>query len=94
MKLTTLLTPAEIKPKSFESRRNVCFLPGADAASHVDRRAWALNVASTVLLVPKPSQRPDSVRGQLRGEKECPFSGVTNSGRVYRKVPESDVQSV
>ena len=70
------------------------FLPGADAASHVDRRAWALNVASTVLLVPKPSQRPDSVRGQLRGEKECPFSGVTNSGRVWRKVLESDGRSV
>ena len=26
--------------------------------------------------------------------KECPFSGVTNSGRVWRKVPESDAQSV
>ena len=32
--------------------------------------------------------------GQLRGDKECPFSGITNSGRVWRKVRESDAQSV
>ena len=35
---------------------------------------------------------------QLRGDKEiyntyCPFSGVTSSGRVWRKVPESDARS-
>ena len=36
----------------------------------------------------------DSVGGQLHGDKECPFSGVTNSGRVWRKVPESDARSV
>ena len=30
----------------------------------------------------------------MRGEKECPFSGVTSSGRVWRKVPESDTRSV
>ena len=34
------------------------------------------------------------VAGQLRGDKECPFSGITKSGRVWRKVPESDAQSV
>ena len=33
------------------------------------------------------------VAGQLRGDKECPFNGVTNSGRVWRKVPESDARS-
>ena len=32
--------------------------------------------------------------GQLGGDKECPFSGVTSSGRVWRKVPESDARSV
>ena len=32
--------------------------------------------------------------GQVRGDKECPFSGVTKSGRVWRKVPESDARSV
>ena len=36
----------------------------------------------------------DSIGGQLHGDKECPFSGVTNSGRIWNKVPESDVQSV
>ena len=35
-----------------------------------------------------------SVDKQLRGDKECPFSGVTKSGRVWRKVPESDAGSV
>ena len=34
------------------------------------------------------------IGGQLHGDKECPFSGVTNSGRVWRKVPDSDAQSV
>ena len=36
----------------------------------------------------------DRVGGQLRGDKECPFSDVTKSGRVWRKVPESDARSV
>ena len=27
----------------------------------------------------------NSIGGQLRGDKECPFSGVTNSGKVWRK---------
>ena len=37
---------------------------------------------------------PASAGGQLCGDNECPFSGVTNSGRVWRKVPESDVWSL
>ena len=45
-------------------------------------------VASTVELVPKLWKGADSVGGQLCGDKECPFSGVTNSG-VWRKVAES-----
>ena len=32
--------------------------------------------------------------GQTRGDKECPFSGVTSCGRVWRKVPESGARSV
>ena len=36
-----LLTPAQMKPKSFQSTRNFFFLPGVDA-SHVYVRAWAL----------------------------------------------------
>ena len=46
-------------------------------------------VASTVLSTPKPFDG-----GQLRGDKECPFSGVTKSGRVWRKVPESEYRGV
>ena len=36
-----LLTPAQVIPKSFETRRNFFFLPGVDA-SHVYVRASAL----------------------------------------------------
>ena len=36
------------------------------------------------------SEGTDTIGGQLRGDKEYPFNGVTNSGRVWRKVPESD----
>ena len=48
-------------------------------------------VASTVLSV---SEAADRVGGKLRGDKECPFSDVTKSGRVWRKVPESGARSV
>ena len=34
------------------------------------------------------------IGGQLRGGKECPFSGVTKSGRIWRKVPKSDARSL
>ena len=40
------------------------------------------------------SEGADRVGGQLRGDKECPFSGVTKSGRVWRKVPENGDRSV
>ena len=50
--------------------------------------------ASTVLLVARPSEGADSVSGQLRRDKERPFSGVTSSGRGWRKVLESDARSV
>ena len=42
---------------------------------------------------PNLSEGADRVGGQLRGDKECPFSGITKSGRVWRKVPESDARS-
>ena len=49
-----LLTPAQIKPKSFESRRNffLFFYPGWMCLMFT----WVLGryVASTVLLAPKP----------------------------------------
>ena len=40
------------------------------------------------------SKGADSVDGQLREDKECPFSGVTSFDRVMRKVPKSDARSV
>ena len=45
---------------------------------------------------PHLSEGADRVAGQLRGDKdnECPFSGVTNSGSVWRTVLESDARSV
>ena len=45
-------------------------------------RAWVL------------SEGADRVGGQRRGDKECPFSGVTKSGRVWRTVAESGARSV
>ena len=43
---------------------------------------------------PNLSEGADRVGGLLRGDKECPFSGVTKSGKVWRKVPESGAQGV
>ena len=45
-------------------------------------------------LLPQSYQCPNRVGEQLRGDKECPFSDVTKSGRVWRKVPESGARSV
>ena len=47
-----------------------------------------------MLLQSELSEGADRVAGQLRGDKEYPFSGVTKSGRVWRKVPESGARSV
>ena len=75
------------------NRDGTLSLPGVDA-SHVYVRALALGFASTVTLLPEHFEGADRVAGQLRGDKECPFSGVTKSGRVWRKVPESDARCV
>ena len=86
-----LLTPAQIKPKSFKSRRNSLFT-GVDAP-HFYLRAWA-GLLLQSYQYPNLSEGADRVGGQLRRDKEYPFSGVTKSGRVWRKVPESDACSV
>ena len=85
-----LLTPAQTKPKSFESRRNssLFFLPGVDAP-HVYVCALALGCFPQSYRYPNLSEGADRIGGQLRGDKECPFSG-----RVLRQVPESGAQSV
>ena len=58
-------------------------------------RAWALGCfCSHISTRTFRRALTDRVAGQLRGDKECPFSDVTKSGRVWRKVPESDARSV
>ena len=87
-----LFMPAQIKPKSFESRRNSFFTRGGCVS--------CLRACLGARFLPQPYQYPnlsegaDRAGGQLRGDKECHFSGVTKSGRVWRKVPESDARSV
>ena len=97
-----LLTPAQIKPKSFRSRRNfffsssffLSFSLGADAP-HVYVRAWTLCCFHSHIGTQAFRRAlTASVHGQPRGDKEFPFSGVTSSGRVWSKVPESDIGSV
>ena len=87
-----LLTPAEIKRKSFESRRNSSFARGGCASSL--RACLGARLLLQSCQYPNLSEGADRVGGQLRGVKECPFSGGTKSGRVWRKVPESDARSV
>ena len=87
-----LLSPAQIKPKSFESRRNSFFTRGGCVS--------CLRACLGARLLPQSYQYPnlwegvERVAGQLRGDKELFFSGVTKCGRVWRKVPESDAGSV
>ena len=69
------------------------FLPRVDAP-HVYVRAWALGCFHSFYQYPNLSEGADRVGGQQCGDKACPFSGVTKSGRVWRKVPESDARSV
>ena len=62
-------------------------------ASHVYVGAWALGCfyihISTRTFRRAPTASVDSCV-----EIECPFSGVTKSGRVWRKEPESEAWSV
>ena len=57
-------------------------------------RALALGCFYSHISTGTLAEGADRVGGQLRGDKECPFSGVTKSGEVWRKVPEGDARSV
>ena len=49
------------------------------------------DVASTVLLIPTPfGGLTASLDSCAEIKIECPFSGVTKSGRVWRKLPEKE----
>ena len=62
---------------------------------HVYVRALALGCFYSHISTGTFSEGADRVAGQLRGDTECLFSGVTKSGRVWRKVvPESGARSV
>ena len=111
-----LLTPAQIKPKSFESRRN-SFLTRGGCISCL-RACLGARLLPQSYQYPNLSEGADRVGGQLRRDREGPFSGVTKpslislmvsvdvkhhvylltcvtkSGRVCRKMPESDAHSV
>ena len=84
-----VLTPAQIKPKPFESKRNslssfFSFFTGVDAP-HVYVRAWALGSFHSLIGTRTFRRGADCVVGQVRGDKECPFSGVTKSGRGWEE---------
>ena len=83
------------KPKLFETRRNFfsSFFTRGGCVSCL-RACLGARLLPQSYQYPNLSEGADRVAGQLRGDKECPFSGVTKSGRVWRKVPESDARSV
>ena len=72
------------------NRDELFFYPGGCAS--------CLRACLGARLLPQSYQHPnlsegaDRAGGELRGDKECPFSGVNKSGRAWRKVPESDAR--
>ena len=87
-----LLTPAQIKPKSFELRRNSFFTRGGCISCL--RACLGTRLLPQSYQYPNLSEGTDRIAGQLCGDKERPFSGLTKSGRVCRKVLESDARSL
>ena len=70
----------------------VCFFGDSP---HVYLRAWTICWFHNLISIQAfRSVLTASLHGQLREDKECPFSGANNSDRVWRKEPESDVRSV
>ena len=74
-----MLSPAQIKPKLFESRQNLfsfLFLPGADALHSMCVLTLRCFHSQKSSYYPNLWEGADSVGGQMRGDQECPFSGV------------------
>ena len=63
-----LLTPAQIKPESFESRRNSIFTRGG-CASYL-RACLDARLLPQSYRYPNLSEGADRVGGQLRGDKD------------------------
>ena len=57
------------------------FLPGVDAP-HVYVRAWAIGCFFSHIRTETSRRALTASVCQLRGDKECPFSGVTKSGSL------------
>ena len=70
---------------------SLSFLPGVDA-SIVYVGAWALGCFHSYILVPKSFGGAPTASVDSCVEERVPSSCVTTSGRVWRKVPESDVR--
>ena len=98
-----MLTPTQINPKSFESRQFFSFsfflfcffsfLPGADAP-RVYVSAWTLCCFHSFTTTQTFQRAVTASVDSCAEMKSAPFSSVTRSGRVWRKVPESDARSV
>ena len=68
------------------------FLPGV--GSYVYVGAWALGCFHSHISTQTFRRALTASVDSCAEIKQCPFSGVTNSGRVWRKVAESDARSV
>ena len=79
------LTPAEIKPKSFESRRNSFFFFTRGGCVSCLRVCLGARLLLQSYQYPNLSEGADRVAGQLRGDKECSFSGVT---KIWQSLEE------
>ena len=91
--MTILLMPAQIKPKSPELRQYsffVCLFFTWGGCVSCLRACLGARLLTQSYQYSNLSEGTDRIGGQLRGHKECPFSGVTKSGRVWRNLPESD----
>ena len=98
--------PAQTKSPSFESRKNsslLFFIRGGcvsllraclGARLFLQSQFLQLFLGCFYSHISTGTFQRALTAGQLRGDKECPFSGVTKSGRVWSKVPESDAGSV
>ena len=80
--MNLLLTPDQLKPKSFESRQNFSVFTRGRCVS-------CLRACLGARLLPQPYQYLNLSEGA-----DSVGEGVTKSGRVCRKVPESYARSV
>ena len=69
------------------------FLPGVDA-SHVYVHSWVLGCFHSLISTQTFRRALTTSVDSCAVIKSAPSGGVTKSGRVWRKVPESDARSV